>query len=461
MTNTSPDQELRPAVIGAAIDRSRLTPRLIGIMGLTGSGLLFDLFDMSAISYALPAIQTEFGLNAGQLGQIVAAGGLGAFLGTFCWGFIADRWGRRLVFALTLLVFTLFTGFQALAVSAVTLMLVRFLAGIGSGGAQPVDQVLLTEFSPARLRGRISGSAQWAGTIGVLLAAGLGLLLVPTVGWRWLFVAALPGLALLAFVWRVIPESPRWLVSKGRHAEARKSLNALGITDQELAEVAAQVPPDTPGAARPTAKVRDLFKGRAGISTAQLWLCLFGATFAAYGVQSFLPTIFANVYGIPLGETLRFTLILAAMSVVNRFIAIFAMDRIGRKPVVVIGFIGGAIAVSLFVIAQTPDKRALLMGAALALQFCLDHVVTTLFVWTTEVYPVSIRALGASWASAFGKLGAILAPLIVGALVGADNVTGVWVLVGIVLAVSGLLSLVLGKETKGRSLDEISAKPAA
>jgi putative MFS transporter len=149
-------QSLTPEIIGRAIDNLKLTGPLKFIIAVAAAGFLFDSFDITIVAYALPKIRQDFGLSPQEVGLVGSAALAGMGLGSWCWGWIADRWGRRVVFAATVLTFSLFTGLAGLSMSLGMLVGARFLTGLGLGGMVPIDQALVAEYSPARIRGRVS-----------------------------------------------------------------------------------------------------------------------------------------------------------------------------------------------------------------------------------------------------------------------------------------------------------------
>ena len=192
---------LTPAIIGRAIDQAKLTNPMRFIVAVAAAGYFFDSFDIVILAYALPSISKEFHLTPQQIGFIGSAGLAGMGVGSWVWGWIADRWGRRLVFAGTVLMFSLFTGITGLAFSVGFIIGARFLTGLGLGGMVPIDAALVAEFAPARIRGRVLASLPLCWPIGIFAAAGVSLAVVPTIGWRWLFVIGVAP-AILSFVIR-------------------------------------------------------------------------------------------------------------------------------------------------------------------------------------------------------------------------------------------------------------------
>ncbi len=453
MANEAAAETLSPQIVAEAIDLLPLTKRLGFITSAGAMGYFCDSFDIVVIAYAMPSIALAFHLAPAQLGLIGSAGLAGMAVGSWIWGWVADRWGRAAVFASTVLMFSLFTGVAALSYSAGFLIGARFLTGLGLGGTIPVSQALVTEYSPAALRGRVGGLLPLSWPAGIFAAAGVGLLVVPTLGWRWLFVVgAFP--AILAYVVRrVVPESPRWLASKNRFEEARKSLRYIGIGEEELKRAKAAL------ATRPVppiveeARFSDLFTPEYARRVIHTWSMWFFSSLSGWAFVVWLPSIYAGIYHIALTRTLFYTFIVAGASVLGRFMAFELVDRIGRKPVMVGGFLLGGIAAWLFTAATT---QWALVSVAVLYAFFGDQGALAMTVYTPEVYPLKIRGLGTAWAMALGRIAGVVSPLIVGLLVGTGKISLVWWSMGTSMMIAAVLSLWLAFETKGLNLERVS-----
>src|SRR5947199_4771312 len=190
-------------------------------------GIMFDAADFALFVAALPPIAREFGLNPAQAGLLATVGLIGAFLGALFWGTLSDYIGRRTSFQATVGLFALFTGLVAASWNVLSLGVFRFLSNFGLGGEVPVTLTLSSEFSPARIRGAMTGNIMAAFPVGLVIAAALSLLIIPNWGWRALFVVGVVPALLLFFVRRYMPESVRYLLSKGRIAEAEKTVDAI------------------------------------------------------------------------------------------------------------------------------------------------------------------------------------------------------------------------------------------
>src|SRR5258705_4979046 len=203
-------------------------------------GVMFDACDFVLFGMALPPVAREFGLNQAQAGLLATVGLVGAFLGALFWGTISDYIGRRTSFAATIGIFSLFTGLVAASWNVLSLAVFRFISNFGLGGEVPVALTLTSEYSPRRIRGRMTGSMMAAFPTGLALAAALAYFIIPTYGWRTVFVVGVAPAVRLFFVRLGMPESVRYLLSRGRVAEAEATVARIGA--QALAGATAPPP---------------------------------------------------------------------------------------------------------------------------------------------------------------------------------------------------------------------------
>ena len=447
---------LTPEIIGRAIDNTPLNGALKFIIGVAAAGFLFDSFDITIVGYALPKIRQEFSLSATQVGLVGSSALAGMGVGSWCWGWVADRWGRRVVFASTVLMFSLFTGVAGLAGSLGFLVGARFLTGLGLGGMVPIDQALVTEYAPARIRGRVAAMLPLCWPMGYFTAAGMALLLVPQIGWRWLFaIGVLP--AILAFIIRRrVPESPRWLASQGRHEEARASLAYVGVDDRLLDQARREVATLPQRDQEPEPTFGDLFTPRYARRVIHTWLLWFCSNFAATGFAVWLPTIYSQYYHIELTRTLFYTFIVAGTQVVGRICAFSLIDIMGRKTMIVIAYgIAGCAALAFL---QATTETSLLI-TAMVYVFFQDQGNLAMTVYTPEVYPVRIRGKGAAIAMGWGRFGGMTSPLVAGMLIGSGNLMLVWGMIGAMQFLASGLTLALALETRG-NLETVSSRAA-
>jgi putative MFS transporter len=423
------------------------------IIGVAAAGFFFDSFDIVIVSYALPSIAKEIALVPHQVGLIGSSALAGMGVGSWVWGWIADRWGRRAVFASTVLMFSLFTGVAGLSASIGFLIGARFLTGLGLGGMVPIDGALVAEFAPARIRGRVSAVLPLCWPIGIFAAAGISLAVVPTIGWRWLFVIGVIP-ALLAFVIRrKVPESPRWLAAHGRSEAARESLRYVGIDDALLEQARLEIESRPPAPVLPQGRLRDLFTpayARRLTHTCLMWFC---SNFAASAFSVWLPTIYATFYHIQLTRTLVYTFIVAGTSVVGRVVAFSLIDALGRKPLIIIGF--GTAGVAALTFTQATTETSLLL-VAVVYAFFADIGSLAMTVYTPEVFPLRHRGVGTAFAMGWGRFGGMISPFVAGLLLTAENITLVWCLMSAFQLFSASITLLLAQETSGRNLELVS-----
>jgi len=443
---------LTPEIIGRALDNTPLNNALKFIIGVAAAGFLFDSFDITIVGYALPKIRQEFSLSPTEVGLVGSSALAGMGVGSWCWGWIADKWGRRVVFASTVLMFSAFTGVAGLAGSLGFLVGARFMTGLGLGGMVPIDQALVTEYAPARIRGRVAAMLPLCWPMGYFCAAGAALLLVPQIGWRWLFALGVLPAVLSFIIRRRVPESPRWLASQGRHEEARESLAYVGVDDRLLDQARRELATLPARAPVRDATFRDLFTPDYARRVIHTWLLWFCSNFASTAFSVWLPTIYSQYYHIELTRTLFYTFIVAGTQVVGRICAFWLVDIMGRKTMMVISFGVAGCAALAFTIATS--EASLLINAMIYV-FFQDIGSLAMTVYTPEVYPVRIRGKGAAIAMGWGRFGGMTSPLLAGVLIGSGNLMLVWGMMAAVLFFASGLTLVLAYETRG-NLETVS-----
>jgi putative MFS transporter len=443
---------LTPEIIGRAIDNIRLNRALKFIIGVAAAGFLFDSFDITIVGYALPKIRQEFGLSPTEIGIAGSAALAGMGVGSWCWGWVADKWGRRVVFASTVLMFSVFTGVAGVSTTLGFFVGARFLTGLGLGGMVPIDQALVTEYAPARIRGRVAAMLPLCWPMGYFTAAGMALWLVPSIGWRWLFAIGVLPAILVFFIRRGVPESPRWLASHGRHDEARESLAYVGVTDDLLDQARRDVAAIPARPAVRDATFRDLFTPDYAKRVIHTWLLWFCSNFAATGFSIWLPTIYSTYYHIELTRTLLYTFIVAGTQVVGRICAFGVVDMIGRKRMIIIAYAVAGCAALAF--TQATTEMSLLINAMVYVYF-QDIGNLAMTVYTPEVYPVRIRGKGAALAMGWGRFGGMTSPIVAGVLIGGGNLILVWGMLAVALFIASGLTAVLAYDTRG-NLETVS-----
>lgn len=430
------------------LDQLPFTPLHRKVLVLSGLGWALDAMDVGLVSYVMAALAIHWQLSGGELGWIGSIGFVGMALGASAGGVLADRWGRRTVFSATLLLFGFATAAAAAAPGLAVLLFFRFLVGLGLGAELPVASTLVSEFAPARVRGRVVVLLEAFWALGWILAALIGTFVVPSSedGWRWaLLIGGLPALY-SAVVRRSLPESVRFLELKGRAREAetvvRRFEAAAGIMSPATSPSASE------GGADAGARFRDLWGPVLRRRTTALWLVWFGINFAYYGAFIWLPTMLLD-RGFPMVRSFGFTLIMTLAQLPGYAVAAWLIERWGRRPTLASFLAGSALAAALFARAESEGS---LLAAGCLLSFFNLGAWGALYAATPEVYPTRLRGTGSGWAAGFGRIASILAPLLVPVLHAAGGMTLVFGVFSACFALAIAAALAL-PELRGQQLE--------
>lgn len=422
------------------------------LVALTGFAWTFVAFEIILISLVLPGIGAEFGIFARsepfQYGAIVSATLLGSFLGSVSLGRLSDIRGRRTLFQISIVIYSLFTALTALSFNPASLFTLRLLAGIGLGGMLVIDPSVLSEFLPPQKRGKYMVFLDFFWPVGFLLAIGFWYLFIIQLdnAWRLLFlVAAFP--AFLAYLFRrTVPESPFYLARQGRLEEAADVLRRVSRPETRAADLAMEP-------AVPRAPVTALFRGdllRRTAVTIGVWVAL---NFSYYGLFLWLPIALADFgvadFGVP--NVLAMFLIISALAQFPGYGAsMILVERWGRKKTLSLFLILGGVSGYAFATAQ--DFWTLILGLVFVSFFNLG-AWGAVYPYTSELFPTQYRATGFGLAEGVGKVTAMLAPLAFAVLL--EYTGGVlWPLTSVALFMiaGGLIAGIWGPETKGKPL---------
>ncbi|MCL6637718.1 MAG: MFS transporter [Alicyclobacillus sp.] len=405
---------MQPAAASPVVAALPSSKKLITVSGL---GLLFDSMDVNLVAFILVAVAKQWNLNPSVVGNLGSMGFIGMAVGAALAGLLADRFGRKAVFMWTLLIYSLATGFTAFAWGVGIFYVLRFLVGFGLGGELPVATTYVLESAPDNQRGRHVVLLEMFYAFGSLAAALISNLVIPSVGWRVAFlIGALPALYVLVLR-RQLPESPRFQSLARRHSigESFATLWQSGIAK----------------------------------STVVTWVLWFTMNFAFYGMVLWLPSILA-LKGYSLVHSLSYVLIMNLAQIPGYLTAAWLVEKWGRKWTLVPAMLGSALAALGFGFAS--NTLWIFVFGILVNYFMLGAWAGT-YIFTVEQFPIHARATGIGWASGFGRIGAIIAPALVGALIAAHVSFGViFTLFFIALALGLLFVFVWGKETKGQAI---------
>jgi putative MFS transporter len=449
--------ELIGRLESAPFSRWHLRARII-----VGSATFFDAFDALSLAFVLPVLVRLWHITPAQIGWLISVGYLGQFVGALVFGAFAEKYGRVRSVAGATALMSVMSIACALSGSFATLLTLRLIQGIGVGGEMPVAAVYINELSKARGRGRFFLMYELIFPIGLMMTGQLGALLVPTLGWQVMFlIGGIPGLVVTALLLR-LPESPRWLISKGLLAEAdtvirgiEASAPGFGIRDSEFVhhsgfESQVQNPQSREARGRAVELLSAVYRARTFIVWT-LWACAY---FITNGLNNWMPTLYSSVYHLSLGQALRAGTLTNVAQVVILLACAFAIDRIGRRIWTVAGFIAGAALLAMLGTFAAHSVAAVIVLVTISYGI-VGSVNAVLYLYTPEIYPTRMRAIGTGAATCWLRLASAAGPLLVGYLVAARG-TGAVFLMFAAAGVIGAVAAVGMLETRNRRLEELA-----
>ncbi len=448
------DADTRPtATLPARLDRLPFTRMHLRVLTGSGLGWALDAMDVGLISFVLAALAVQWELQPYETAWIASIGFVGMAIGASIGGLLADRFGRRSVFALTLLVYGVATGASALVGGLVALLVLRFFVGLGLGAELPVASTYVSEFAPARIRGRLIVILEAFWAVGWTTAAVIGYFVIPTSddGWRWAFaIGAIPAAYALFVRWG-LPESARWLERRGRHEDADTVVRAFEESAGDAASALAVAAADAPPAASSTigSRVAMLWSAEFRVRTACLWLVWFCVNFSYYGAFIWIPSILVS-QGYDLVRSFGFTLIITLAQLPGYAVAAWLIEVWGRRLTLSVFLVGSAFSAVVF---GTVGSEAGVIAAGMALSFFNLGAWGALYAVTPETYPTSLRATGSGWAAGAGRIASIIAPLTVPVLLALGGAPTLFVVFAAFFVVAAAAAWGL-MDRRGMTLDD-------
>ncbi|MET0830467.1 MAG: MFS transporter [Microbacterium sp.] len=449
MTDAPP----RASSLSERLDRLPFTRRHLRVLTGSGLGWALDAMDVGLISFVIAALAAQWSLEPSQTAWIASIGFVGMAIGASVGGLLADRFGRRQVFAVTLLVYGVATGASALVGGLAALLVLRFLVGLGLGAELPVASTYVSEFAPARMRGRLIVILEAFWAVGWTAAALIGFLVIPgsDAGWRWAFaLGAIPAAYALVIRWG-LPESARWLARRGRFAEADGVVRSFEESAGVTAAADADIQPDEAPAAAISARerLRTLWSAEFRVRTACLWLVWFCVNFSYYGAFIWIPSILVS-QGYDLVRSFGFTLIITLAQLPGYAVAAWLIEVWGRRLTLSVFLAGSAISAVLF---GTASGESVVIATGMALSFFNLGAWGALYAVTPEMYPTSLRATGSGWAAGVGRIASIVAPLTVPILLAVGGAPLLFIVFAAFFAVAAAAAWGL-LDRRGRALDD-------
>jgi AAHS family 4-hydroxybenzoate transporter-like MFS transporter len=378
---------------------------------LTCAAVLFlDGFDTQAIGYVAPALAKEWGLTKGALGPVFSAGLFGLMIGALLFGPLADRIGRKKIVIFSTLAFGVGALVTAFVHDVNTLLAIRFLTGLGLGGAMPNAIALTSEFNPRRRRATMVMIMFCGFSVGAALGGLLAAALIPHFGWRAVFVVGgLAPLLLVPILALWLPESVRFLALTGRANQRVAGL--LGLINPKAAFAPATQfvvhEPHLPGI-----PVLHLFREGRTLVTLLLWVVFFMSLLDIYFLANWLPTVL-NDLGASVSAAAAIGSMLQVGGVVGTFALGSVIDRFSFRALAVVYFIA---VFAVGAIGQLGQSTVLVTMAIFAAGFCVVGGQIAANALAAGFYPTSVRASGVGWALGIGRVGSIVGPLVGGVL---------------------------------------------
>jgi MFS family permease len=459
------------------LDAAEITRPMWLLWALSAGLIALDGFDFFIIGIAIPFLQQDFSLNTTAVGAIAVAAIVGSLIGSLTLGPLTDRIGRQTMLVVDIVIFIIATAGTALAWNAASLIVFRFLVGVGIGADYPISVSYITENVPSRLRGRMVIGAFTFQAVGALLGAVTGILIIylfqtlypdsaqPAIqyAWRWMLGVGLGlaiGVGLLRFSFLL--ESPRYYIARGDYDQAAKAASTL------LEEPITITPETDPPSREPDLTYGALFSSRYRRNVAFAAVPWFLQDIATYGIGIFTPIIISTLAFASQDNFITRELAAAKGSalvdlflIVGFLIAVGLIERVGRIRLQIIGFIGMAVGLLILAVASfsttgNPGNLLLVFGGFLIFNLMMNAGPnSTTFLLSGEVFPTSIRASGAGFAAAVAKAGAVLGTFALPILQQTLGTPMLLTLLALICLLAAFLTNLLRIETTGRSLEAV------
>lgn len=441
--------------ISARIERLPVTRPVFWTRNVIGAATFFDGYTVIAIAYAMPVLVQQWNLNPQQTGLILSMGYLGQVIGAVLFGSLAERFGRLKILLCTILLFVSMDIACLFAWGALSMMLFRFVQGIGTGGEVPVASAYINEFISSKGRGRFFLLYEVMFLFGLVGAGLIGSVLVPRFGWQAMFVVGLVPAAILIPVRFFMKESPRWLAGRGRYEEADRIVSNLERSAVASGHVLADPQPASGAPTKSVTDWRELFQGIYRRRTLTIWGMWFSSYLVANGIITWLPTLYRQTFDLPLETSLRYGLLTSVAGVIAAVACALLIDKVGRKRWYIAAFLLAPIPLASLTLLGADSATQVLMLAGLA--YAIVQTITfSLYLYSSELYPTRLRAIGTGFGSAWLRLGSSAGPIVVGWIMTNLGIQYVFGVFACVLLAGAAITALGGIETKGKALEELS-----
>jgi putative MFS transporter len=443
--------------VSARVERLPLSGWHVRMMSIAGLAHFSDAFDSLAIAFVLPVLAGLWKITPAEIGLLISAGYVGQILGAIGFGWLAERIGRRGALRLTVTVISVFSFTCALSWNYLSFFISRTIQGLGLGGEVPIAATYMNEISNARFRGRIVLLLQSTFAFGIVITSLVSIWIVPHLGWQWMFfIGSLPAL-LAIWLRRLMPESPRWLASRGKLHEADETLKAIEteVTRNQTVKLP-PLPARMPALVKERVTLASLFQGQYLGRTLLIWALMLCTSIVGYSLLTWMPTIYRTVLKLSVEQTLHYGLVGSIASFLGVVSGAFLVDAIGRRPTFAMGFFGSAIALGILWSIALNTPAIYVVGLAAVGLYFISVLLSGLYLYVPELYPTRMRALGAGTGSAWLRVGSIIGPTLVGWLLSVSDLSTVFLVFAVIGVIGGLLIIGFATETRGRILEELA-----
>ena len=426
-----------------------------------GSATFFDAFNALSIAFVLPILVPLWHITPPEIGILIGASYVGQIIGALAFSWGAERYGRIPCAAAATAIYAVMSLACATAWSFNVLLAFRFIQGIGVGGEMPVAATYISELSKAHGRGRFFMLYEMIFPIGLMVTGQVGAILVPLMGWQIMFlIGGVPGLVIALMLLR-LPESPRWLIGKGRLAAADAVVRRLeaAASDKSSTTVAAPkieaLPQQVEVSQRSRGKWSELlspaYRGRTLIA----WVLWASAYLVANGLNNWMPTLYTTLYHLELTQALRAASLTNVAQVVLVLICALVIDRTGRKYWMMGAFGLGAVTLGILGFGGAKDVSWLIVLGTISYGL-IGSIAAVVYLYTPEIYPTRMRAVGTGVATSWLRIASAIGPTLIGFMLGKGGGIDSVFLMFAAVAIVGLIAATRMIETRNLRLEEIS-----
>lgn len=451
------------SMISARIERLPFAGFHKRLLLMGGLGYMFDAMDAAVLAFILPVLRTAWGLSSVQIGLLGSSTYIGFLFGALLAGTLGDLFGRRAVMISALAFYCAASLVSATVNDWPSFFATRIVAGMGTGAESAIIAPYLAEFVARRFRGSFTGALAGFFSFGFIAAALLGYFIVPAQDNGWRIVLVITAMPVVMLLWwrRALPESPRWLESRGRQKEAEAILDKIEasfardghVLPRPVVEVTA--PAGKPGTL--LTNFVALLAGRQARITIMTWIMWLSITFSYYSFFVWIPGLLVQ-NGMSITKSFSYSLAIFCAQTPGYFSAAWFNERIGRQGTIATYMLLGGVSALGLAFAQS-DRAIVLAG--ICLSFFMNGTYAGVYAYTAEIFPTAVRTTGAGLASAIGRIGAIISPILVGYLYPNFGFAGVFGVTTSVLLLGAAAVVLMGIPTQGRSLEDIAANEVA